>query len=66
MPSPEIPTFLPHGWKKEVALILGIHPNTVSRALHSRQGITYRKILKAVADKYGEKKNPTNMQQKKS
>ncbi|SEA37061.1 hypothetical protein SAMN05216331_1392 [Porphyromonadaceae bacterium KH3R12] len=30
---PKLPLLLPHGWKKEVALTLGIHPNTVSRAL---------------------------------
>lgn len=37
---PELPPVLPHGWKKEVALTLGIHPNTISRgALRSGKGI---------------------------
>lgn len=27
-----LPEFLPHGWKKEVALALGIHINTVTNA----------------------------------
>jgi len=36
---PKLPPLLPHGWKKEVALTLGIHPNTVSRALRSRNGM---------------------------
>lgn len=55
LPPPKLPLLLPHGWKKEVALTLGIHPNTVSRALRSQKGITYIKIVKAAAAKYGEK-----------
>lgn len=53
---PELPPILPHGWKKEIAKILGIHQNTVSRALRSGKGITYMKIIKTAASKYGEKK----------
>lgn len=49
----ELPSILPHGWKKEVAQTLGIHPNTVSRALRSQKGITYTKIIRAAAAKYG-------------
>ncbi|MEA5129990.1 hypothetical protein [Proteiniphilum sp.] len=55
IPQPVLPPVLPHGWKKEVALALGIHPNTVSRALHSRKGTNYIKIVKTAAAKYGEK-----------
>lgn len=50
---PELPPVLPHGWKKEVALTLGIHQNTLSRALRSGKGITYMKIVKVAAAKYG-------------
>ncbi len=52
---PELPSLLPHGWKKEVALALGIHPNTVSRALRSGKGIIYMKIVRTAATKYGKK-----------
>ncbi len=52
---PELPPLLPHGWKKEVALTLGIHPNTVSRALRSGKGLTYMKIVRTAAAKYGKK-----------
>jgi hypothetical protein len=52
---PELPAILPHGWKKEVAQALGIHQNTVSRALRSRKGITYMKIVRTAAAKYGRK-----------
>lgn len=51
----ELPLVLPHGWKKEVALTLGIHQNTVSRALRSGKGFTYIKIVRTAAAKYGEK-----------
>lgn len=51
---PELPPFLPHGWKKEVARTLGVHPNTVSRALRSRKGLIYMKIVRTAAAKYGE------------
>lgn len=53
LPHPALPSILPHGWKKEVALTLGIHQNTVSRALSSGKGITYMKIIKTAAAKYG-------------
>ncbi|RNC65755.1 AraC family transcriptional regulator [Proteiniphilum sp. X52] len=53
---PELPSLLPHGWKKEVALALGIHPNTVSRALRSRKGGTYIRIIRTAVAKYGEKR----------
>lgn len=55
--TPELPPVLPHGWKKEVAMVLGVHPNTISRALHSGKGITYMKIIKTAAAKYGEKRD---------
>lgn len=64
LPQPELPSILPHGWKKEVAETLGIHQNTVSRALRAGKGITYMKIIKTAAAKYGEKSR--TLQQDKS
>ena len=54
--NPKLPTFLPHGWKKEVAKVLGIHPNTVMRNLKLGKGNVYNKIVRAAAAKYGEKR----------
>lgn len=54
--NPKLPTFLPHGWKKEVAKILGIHPNTVMRNIRKGEGEVYNKIVRAAAAKYGEKR----------
>ena len=48
-----LPAFLPHGWKKEVAKVLGIHPNTVKNALQSGKGLTYERIIKTASEKYG-------------
>lgn len=48
-----LPTFLPHGWKKEVAKVLGIHINTMTKALKQKSGITYDKIVKTAIEKYG-------------
>ncbi len=55
----EMPPVLPHGWKKEVAAILGIHVNTVTNALHDGMGDTYKRIMKCAKEKYGV---PTNQQ----
>ncbi len=49
----KMPDFLPHGWKKEVAEVLGIHPNTVKNALRSGRGLTYDRIKKVAIEKYG-------------
>jgi len=49
----EMPQILPHGWKKEVAALLGIHVNTVTNALHDGKGITYDRIMKCAKEKYG-------------
>ena len=54
--NPKLPTFLPHGWKKEVAKVLGIHPNTVMRNIKRGKGEVYDKIVRAAAAKYGEKR----------
>lgn len=54
--NPKLPTFLPHGWKKEVAKILGIHPNTVMRNIRKGEGEVYNKIVRAAAARYGEKR----------
>jgi len=53
--NPKLPTFLPHGWKKEVAKALGVHPNTVTRSLKLGKGDTYNRIVRAAAAKYGNK-----------
>ena len=50
----KLPDFLPHGWKKEVATILGIHINTVTNALKSGKGATYEKIKHVAIEKWGE------------
>lgn len=53
----ELPKVLPHGWKREVARLLGKHRNTVTNAL--RKGKThpddplYKMILKVATEKYG-------------
>lgn len=48
-----LPDFLPHGWKKEVANILGIHINTVTNALKAGKGPTYEKIKHIAIKKWG-------------
>lgn len=53
--KPVLPTFLPHGWKKEVAQALGVHPDTVKRNLNSGKGDMYNKIVRTAAAKYGKK-----------
>lgn len=54
--TPELPQFLPHGWKKEVAKAIGVHPNTVMRNLKAGKGLVYDKIVRTAAMKYGDKK----------
>jgi len=49
----EMPQVLPHGWKQEVAGILGIHQNTVTNALKEGKGNTYDRIMKCAKEKYG-------------
>lgn len=48
-----LPDFLPHGWKKQVAGILGIHINTVTNALKTGKGNTYEKIKHVAIKKWG-------------
>jgi len=55
MKNNNIPDFLPHGWKTNVANILGIHKNTLTKALKSQKGETYEKIKKTVIKIYTEK-----------
>ncbi|MBK5721581.1 hypothetical protein JGH11_11935 [Dysgonomonas sp. Marseille-P4677] len=50
----ELPDFLPHGWKKEVAEVLGIHVNTVTNALKARRGKTYERIKQVAIVKWGQ------------
>ena len=54
--NPKLPPFPPHGWKKEVAKAIGVHPNTIHRNLKRGKGDVYDKIVRAAAAKYGEKR----------
>lgn len=49
-----LPDFLPNGWKKEVATTLGIHRNTVTNAIKSKQGDIYEQIKKVAIERWGE------------
>lgn len=55
----QLPPILPHGWKKKVAEVLGIHYNTVTNALREGTGETYNRIIKTATEKYG---TPINKQ----
>lgn len=55
----EMPPILPHGWKTEVAKLLGIHVNTVTNALRDGSGDTYDRIMKTAKEKYGKPVNQT-------
>ena len=57
----KLPEFLPHGWKKEVANILGVHVNTVTNALKNKNGITYEKIKKVAIEKWGTTAEESNI-----
>lgn len=43
----------PHGWKTEVAALLGVHRNTVYNALRAGTGKTYRRVMACAKNKYG-------------
>jgi hypothetical protein len=45
----------PHGWKREAAEALGVHINTVTRALKKGKGKTYMQILHVAKEKYSKK-----------
>ncbi|MBB4038159.1 hypothetical protein GGR21_004088 [Dysgonomonas hofstadii] len=49
----ELPDFLPHGWKKEVAILLGIHVNTVTNSLKRGKGYNYEKIKLVAMERWG-------------
>lgn len=51
----ELPDFLPHGWKKEVSVTLGIHVNTVTNALKAGRGKTYERIKQVAIIKWGQR-----------
>ncbi|HBG41156.1 MAG TPA: hypothetical protein DDW85_07050 [Porphyromonadaceae bacterium] len=53
--NPTLPDFLPHGWKTEVAKVLGVHPITIKRSLQKGGGMMYDRIVKTAAAKYGKK-----------
>ena len=52
---PKLPTFLPFGWRTEVAKVLGVHPLTISRNIKKGKGAMYDKIVRTAALKYGKK-----------
>lgn len=53
----KLPEFLPHGWKGEVAKVLGIHRNTVNNAIKAGKGETYNRIKKVAIEKWGKDEN---------
>lgn len=53
--QPKLPAFLPQGWRKEVAKVLGVHPLTITRNVRIGKGAMYERIVKTAAAKYGEK-----------
>lgn len=44
---------LPQGWKKEVAKIIGVHYASMTRILKNKNGYNYKRVAKAVKEKYG-------------
>lgn len=54
--KPTLPQFLPHGWKTEVAKVLGVHPMTITRNIKRGKGYMYERIVATAAAKYGEKR----------
>lgn len=48
-----LPDFLPHGWKSEVAEVLGVHRNTITNALRTGRGETYNRVVKVAIEKWG-------------
>lgn len=48
-----LPDFLPHGWKAEVARVLGIHRNTVKNAIDAGRGEVYERIKQVAIQKWG-------------
>lgn len=49
----KLPEVMPHGWKKDTASLLHIHPNTVTNALKKGKGEMYNKIMKTALEKWG-------------
>lgn len=54
-----LPAILPHGWKKEIAKVLGVHQNTITNNLRKGSGCFYDRIVKAATEKYGKKQQST-------
>lgn len=49
----ELPPFLPHGWKTEVAHRIGVHPKSMCRILRAKSGVNYAKAVEAAKNLYG-------------
>ena len=56
----EMPALLPHGWKKQVARALDLHPNTITNALRAGNGETYERIMKCAKEKFGKQTTQNN------
>lgn len=48
-----LPPTIPQGWKKKVAVAMGVHPQTVSRALGAGKGPMYMKVIETAVKMYG-------------
>ena len=55
MENETLPIVLPHGWKKEVAKILGLHPASMCRILKDKNNPNYRRVEKVIREKYSKK-----------
>jgi IS30 family transposase len=49
----EMPFCLPHGATTEIAKYLGVHRNTVNRAMRAQKGPMFERVKKVALDKYG-------------
>jgi hypothetical protein len=48
----ELPVFLPQGWKKEVAIRIGVHPASMCRILKNKNSDSYRRVVKVAGELY--------------
>ncbi|MCL1942439.1 MAG: hypothetical protein FWF54_02680 [Candidatus Azobacteroides sp.] len=55
-----LPEILPQGWKKAVALRIGIHPAFMCQILAAGKGPTYMKVIETAKSLYG-KSEKNNM-----
>ena len=53
----ELPKFLPHGWKTEVAKRVGVHRASMNRILKNKKGPIYLKVIETAKSLYGKAEN---------